>query len=135
MKRALAITALLSAWLWANFAWADSYLDTAALLLDQSRRNLDWAERRAQDKQHIHVAHLVAEAHVKAGQQIQVSKEADRAHPHLLLTLETAERALFAAKEGEIKRFLRLRRIAREEERAFRELLQQVKKSLPELRR
>lgn len=135
MKRVVTICVLLCAFVWANLAFADSYLDTAALLLDQSRRNLDWAERRAQDKQHVHVAHLVAEAHVKAGQQIQVAKEADRAHPHLLLTLETAERALFAAKEGELKRFLRLRRQAREEERAFRELLQQAKKTLPELRR
>lgn len=116
-------------------AWANGYLDTAALLLDESRRSIAWVERRFYDKELIEIAHELAEARVKAGRRMVVHKNADRAHPHLLLTLETIERALFAAKSGDTKRFLRLLRQAREEERTFRELLQQSKMTLPEIER
>lgn len=133
MKRVVAFSSLTFSLLLSTWAYASTYLDTAALLLDQSRRSVEWVERRLSDRQLAKAAHLLAEARVKAGQEIEVPKEADRAHPHLLLALETAERAFFAAKEGDTKRFLRLRRLAREEERTYRELLQQAKQSMPDL--
>lgn len=119
----------------ATWGFASSYLDTAALLLDETRRTIDWMEKHPQDRQLADTAHSLADARVRAGRRIEVVKEAERAHPHLLLALEAAERALFAAKEGDAKRFLRLSRQAREEERTYRELLQQSKLALPELDR
>lgn len=135
MKRAFAFLLISMALLFANIAQAAPYLDAAALLLDESRRSVGWVERRLYDKQLVETAYMLAEARVKAGRLIEVPKQADRAHPHLLLTLETTERAFFAAKHGDNKRFLRLIRQAREEERTYRELLQQSKMTLPEVER
>lgn len=133
MKRALALVLLSLSLLVAQIAHAAPYLDVAALLLDESRRGVAWVERRLHDKQLIETAHRLSEARVQAARFIEVPKNADRAHPHLLLTLETTERALFAATSGDMKRFVRLMRQAREEERTYRELLQQSKMTLPEL--
>lgn len=127
----LALTTLFTT----SLASASSYLDTAALLLDESRRSMAWVERRLQDKELAKAAHLLAETRIQAGRRLEVPKKMGLAHPHLLLTLEISERALHAAKSGDSRRFLRLRRQAREEERAYRELLQQAKKSLPEIER
>jgi len=135
MKKACLALCLSMAFLFTSSAWANGYLDTAALLLDESKRSVAWIERRFHDKDLVEVAHELAEARVKAGRRMSVHKNAERAHPHLLLTLETIERALFAAKSGDTKRFLRLVRIAREEERTYRELLQQSKMTLPEIER
>lgn len=135
MKRALVLLLISISLLFVNTAQASPYLDAATLLLDQSRRSVAWVERRLYDKQLIETAYMLAEARVKAGRLIEVPKQADRAHPHLLLTLETTERAFFAAKLGDNKRFLRLIRQAREEERTYRELLSQSKLTLPELER
>lgn len=135
MKRALALVFVSVSLLVAQIAHAAPYLDVAALLLDDSRRGVSWVERRLHDKQLIETAHRLSEARVQAARLIEVPKNADRAHPHLLLALETTERAFFAATSGDMKRFLRLVRQAREEERTYRELLQQSKMTLPELER
>lgn len=133
MRKASLALVLALAFSFSSSAWANAYLDTAALLLDETKRSVAWVERRFYDKELIEIAHELAEARVKAGRRMSVHKNADRAHPHLLLTLETIERALFAAKNGDTKRFLRLLRLAREEERTYRELLQQAKMTLPEI--
>lgn len=135
MKKAFSALLFSLLLLFTSSAWANGYLDTAALLLDESKRSVSWVERRFHDKELADVAHMLAEARVKAGRRMTVHKNAERAHPHLLLTLETIERALFAAKNGDSRRFLRLLRLAREEERAYRELLQQSKLTLPEIER
>jgi hypothetical protein len=75
----------------------------------------------------------MAEARVKAGRQINVPREVQAAHPHLLLALEATERALAGAAEGEPQRFLKLITQARDEERTFRALLTQQKLSLPDV--
>ena len=135
MKKAVFALFLSMAFLVTSSAWANGYLDTAALLLDESKRSVSWIERRFGDKALAEVAHMLAEARVQAGRRMTVHKNAERAHPHLLLALETIERALFAAKNGDGRRFLRLVRTAREEERTYRELLQQSKMRLPEIER
>jgi hypothetical protein len=79
------------------------------------------------------VLHQLSEARVKVGRKLLVPKEADRAHPHLLLALEASERAMAAAQEGEAKHFLKLVAQALEEERTFRAILGQSNITLPEL--
>ena len=124
---------VLVAMTWTTLSWAGTYLDTAALLLDETRRTDDWVQAHLADVKLAEIAHQLAEARVKSGRLVTVPKEVDRAHPHLLLALETSERAIAAAAEGEPERFLRLVLQARDEERTFRALLGQQKFVLPEL--
>jgi len=118
---------------WALPARAGAYLATAAILLDETRRSDDWMNTHYGDMQLADILHQLSEARVKSGRKILVPKEADRAHPHLLLALEASERAMAAALEGEAKHFLHLLAQARDEERMFRALLGQQNITLPEL--
>jgi hypothetical protein len=113
-------------------AWAGTYLDTVALLLDESHRSAEWVERHLWDVKLATIAHQLADARVKSGRAILVPHEVEKAHPHLLLSLEALERAMSAAVEGEHQRFLRLLVQAREEERTFRSILSQDKFTVPE---
>ncbi|HKQ71018.1 MAG TPA: hypothetical protein VJT73_16845 [Polyangiaceae bacterium] len=118
---------------WASPATAGTYLTTAALLLDETRRSADWMQSHLTDTKLAEIAHQLSEARVKCGRSVTVPKEVDKAHPHLLLALESAERAMAAAVEGETERFLRLVLQTRDEERTFRAILNQQKLTLPEL--
>jgi recombinational DNA repair ATPase RecF len=117
----------------ASLARAGTYLDTAALLLEESRRSADWVESHVLDQKLAAIAHMIAEERVKAGRRIEVPKQVDSAHPHLLLVLEATERAMAAAEDGDPQRFLRMIYQAREEERTYRAILQQMHLTLPEL--
>lgn len=114
-------------------AAAGTYLASAALLLDETRRSSDWMQSHYGDTKLAEVLHDLSEARVKCGRKLLVPKEADKAHPHLLLALEIAERAMAAALEGEAKHFIRLVVQALDEERMFRAILGQQNLSLPEL--
>ena len=116
-------------------AQAGTYLWSAALLLDETRRSDDWMNWHFGDTGLADTLHQLSEARVKVGRKLLVPKEADRAHPHLLLALEASERALAAAQEGEAKHFLKLMAQAMEEERTFRAILGQQNITLPELDR
>jgi hypothetical protein len=118
---------------WATPARAGTYLDTAALLLDETKRSADWMLTHSSDAKLAEIAHQLSEARVKSGRAVFVPKEVEKAHPHLLLTLEVFERALAAVLEGESERFVRLVLQAREEERTFRAILSLQKLTLPEL--
>jgi hypothetical protein len=121
--------------LFADRAFAGTYLDTAALLLDESRRSADFVQSHLGDVQLASVAHRLAEARVRAGRDVAVPKDVERAHPHLLLTLEAVERAMAAAEEGEAKRFMRLMVDARREEQTLRVILAQDHLALPDLQK
>jgi hypothetical protein len=114
-------------------AWAGTYLDTVALLLDESHRSAEWVQTHLSDIKLATIAHQLAEGRVKSGRAILVPHEVEKAHPHLLLSLEALERATSAAAEGEPQRFLRLLVQAREEERTFRSILSQQKFAVPEI--
>jgi hypothetical protein len=114
-------------------AKAGSYLSTAAILLDEMRRSDEWMSWHYGDPQLAELLHDLSEARVKVGRKLFVPKEADRAHPHLLLALESAERAMAAAVDGEAKHFIKLVAQASEEERAFRAILGQQNIVLPDL--
>ena len=120
---------------WSLPATAGSYLATAALLLDETRRSSDWMQSHYGDPNLAEILHDLSEARVKCGRKLLVPKEADKAHPHLLLALEISERAMAAALEGEAKHFIRLASQALDEERMFRAILSQQNVSLPELDR
>ncbi len=116
-------------------ALAGTYLDAAAVLLDESRRAGDFVQARLGDVQLAGLAQKLAEARVRAGREIPVPREVERAHPHLLLVLEATERAMAAAQDGEIKRFFHLILDARREEQTFRAILTQLHMNLPEVAR
>ena len=116
-------------------AGVGTYLQAAALLLDEARKSSDFVNAHFGDPELAEIAHQLSEARVKAGRMLTVAKEVERAHPHLLLTLETCERAMAAAVEREGSRFLRLLSQARDEERTFRAVLTQQHMVMPELGR
>ena len=133
MSRPLAALALLLALTFTSLAYAGTYLDTAALLLGESRKSADWVQSHLTDTKLAAIAHDIAEARVKAGRLVVVPKDVEKAHPHLLLALETTERAMAAAADGDPSRFMRLVFQAREEERTYKAVLAQLKLALPEL--
>lgn len=127
VTRAIAIAIVLC---WSLVAWAGSYLDRSALLVTESRQTVEWLFTHLGDKELAAMAHPVTLARVKAAQRMPVPKEVVSAHPHLLLSLEAAERAAAAAR-GENDRFVVHLRQARDEEQMFRHLLAQQKLQLP----
>lgn len=112
-------------------AWAGSYLDRAALLVEQSTRSNDYLRKRPYDRELARVVANIAEGCLRAGKDTVVPKEVALAHPHLLLMLEHYERAASAAADGEVGRYVTLSRSARDEEQLFRGVLRQLGWTLP----
>jgi hypothetical protein len=133
MMRFVWLTLALAMLTFARPSHAGTYLASAALLLDETRRSDEWMQWHYGDTNLADVLHQLSEARVKVGRKLLVPKEADRAHPHLLLALEASERALAAAQEGEAKHFLKLVAQALDEERTFRAILGQSNITLPDL--
>jgi hypothetical protein len=113
-------------------AWAGSYLDRAALLLDESRREGDMLQPRTNDKEMVLIVKALAEARAKVGRTMEVPASVAKAHPHLLLVLENSERAADAASEGNFKKFMEHLTVARDEDRTFRALIAELGYALPE---
>jgi hypothetical protein len=113
-------------------AFAGSYLDRAALLLDEARREGDMLQPRTQDKEMVLIVKALAEARAKVGRKMEVPAAVVKAHPHLLLVLENCERATDAAAEGNFKKFMEHLTTARDEERTFRALIAELGYTLPE---
>lgn len=114
-------------------AWGGSYLDRAALMLDEARREGDMLQPRTYDKEMVLVVKMLAEARAKVGRKMEVPAAVVRAHPHLLLVLENCERAAQAADDGNFKKFMEHLTTARDEEKIFRSLLGELGYSLPEI--
>lgn len=134
MKSLARLLALSSILLFTFAAWAGSYLDRSALLITESRQTSEWLFTHLGDKELAELAHPVTVARVKAAGRMTVPKEVTGAHPHLLLSLEAAERAASAATRGENEKFLLHLRQSRDEEQMFRHLLAQQKLSLPSVK-
>jgi urease gamma subunit len=113
-------------------ARAGSYLDRAALMLDEARREGDMLQPRTNDKEMILVVKALAEARARVGRKMEVPAAVAKAHPHLLLVLENCERAADAASEGNFKRFMEHLMIARDEDRTFRVIIGELGYTLPE---
>ena len=112
-------------------AWGGSYLDRAALMLDEARREGDMLQPRTFDKEMVLVVQALAEARAKVGRKMEVPAAVARAHPHLLLVFENCERAAQAADDGNFKKFMEHLTTARDEEKIFRSLLGELGYSLP----
>ena len=135
MKRLRLVLLTVSLVLVAGLALAGSYLDRAALLLADARRTNEWVLSHLSDKELAAIARDVAAARVRAAQKMQVPKEVAGVHPHLLLTMENSERAMSAAADGDVEKFLHHLRVARQEDATFRGLLAQQKLTLPNVDR
>ena len=132
IRRHFALLAFSFAVLVAAPARAGSYLDRAALLLDEARREGDMLQPRTNDKEMVLIVKALAEARAKVGRKMEVPAAVVRAHPHLLLVLENCERAADAASEGNFKKFMEHLMAARDEERTFRALIAELGYTLPE---
>ncbi len=113
-------------------AFAGTYLNSAALLLNQGSTEAEYLRARVYDKELADLIHKLANARLEAAKTILVPKEVVQAHPHLLLTLENYERAADAATRGETEKFLVMHQKARDEDRTFRGVLRQFGYSLPD---
>jgi hypothetical protein len=131
-RRRFALLALSLTLLVATPARAGSYLDRAALLLDEARREGDMLQPRTNDKEMVLIVKALAEARARVGRKMEVPVAVVRAHPHLLLVLENCERAADAASEGNFKKFMEHLTAARDEERTFRALIAELGYTLPE---
>ncbi len=132
-RLATALVLALAALGLAPLAWAGSYLDRAALMLDEARREGDMLQPRTNDKEMVLVVRSLAEARAKVGRKMEVPAAVVRAAPHLLLVLENYERAAEAADEGNFKKFMEHLNTARDEEKTFRSLLSELGYTLPEI--
>lgn len=126
----LAVLAVLA---FAPAAWAGSYLDRAALLLDEARKEGDMLQPRTYDKELATVVKVLAEARAKVSRKMEVPAAIAKAHPHLLLVFENCERAADAALQGNFKKFMEHLNAARDEDRTFRALVAQLGYTLPEV--
>lgn len=133
LRRSL-VQLLLAFCLVAQLAWSGSYLTRAAVLLDTADREASALRRRLHDKELAQVVHRTASARVSASRQMRVPEEVASAHPHLLLTLESYERAADAAVRGDTNSFLSAHARARQEAQTLRSILKQSGWTLPELK-
>ncbi|MDI1443739.1 hypothetical protein [Polyangium sp. 6x1] len=114
-------------------AWAGSYLDRAALLLDEARKEGDMLQPRTFDKELVLVVKALAEARARVGRKMEVPAAVTKAHPHLLLVLANYERAASAAEDGNFKKFMEHLNTARDEDRNFRAILRELGYALPDV--
>lgn len=129
----LAAAAGSALWLVTPEAHAGSYLNRAALLLDQTREEGDMLQPRTHDKELAQLVAKMAAARVEIARKMEVPAKVGKAHPHLMLVLESSERAAAAALAGDFKKFVQLLFTAREEDRTFRTILGELGYTLPEL--
>lgn len=133
LRRLLAFVLLACALAVVSPAWAGSYLDRAALLLDEARKEGDMLQPRTNDKELVEVIRALAETRARVGRKMEVPAAVVKAHPHMLLVLENYERAADAASEGNFKKFMEHLMVARDEERTFRALIAELGYQLPDV--
>ena len=132
LRRLLVLVTLALTLAVASEARAGSYLDRAALMLDEARREGDMLQPRTNDKEMILVVKALAEARARVGSRMEVPAAVAKAHPYLLLVLANCERAADAAAEGNFKKFMEHLMLARDEERTFRVIIGELGYTLPE---
>jgi hypothetical protein len=112
-------------------AFAGSYLNRAALLINGGRREADCLRQHFADKELARAVHQLATARVETANKMMVPKEVVQAHPHLLLVFENYERAADAAENAAAERFIVFLQHAIDEERTFRAVLRNLGWELP----
>lgn len=120
-----------SVWLWQRPAWGGSYLSRAATLLGGGEFEAKAMSRRPHDRELALICHELALERIDVARTMLVPPEVKNAHPHLLLTLESYERAMDAAVRREYEDFLVALARAREEKRILVAVLKQAGWELP----
>ena len=120
-------------WIAASRAFAGSYLDRAALMLDAAKKEADVVKTRTGDKELLLVVKAQTEARVKVARKMNVPPAVVDAHPHLMLVLENYDRGLDALIAGNTTKFLECLANAAAEETTFRTQLKNLGYSLPKL--
>lgn len=113
--------------------WAGSYLDRAALLLEEGKKEGDLVRPRTGDKELLVVLKALTEARLKVARKMNVPAAVVDAHPHLMLVLENYDRAMDSAISGNTKKFAECLVVTVDEERTFRNLLKQLGYALPKV--
>jgi hypothetical protein len=131
-RQLIRLSVLLFALAWAGTAFAGSYLHRASVLLHGAELEGKSISRRFHDKELAQVLHRVAIARAQTANEMLVPDEVKRAHPHLLLVLESYERATDAASRGAHTEFLVALSRAREEAAIFTAVLKQSGWTLPD---
>lgn len=114
-------------------ASAGSYLDRAALILEESKKELEMVKTRTGDKELLLVLKALAEARLKVARKMTVPAKVAGAHPHLMLVLENHDRALEALSTGNTKKYAECMINVVSEEKTFRDLIKEAGYSLPKL--
>lgn len=130
-RRAVLASVLLGLLFVSGPAVAGSYLRRASVLLEGGELEAKRLRARLHDKELARVIHKLARTRAASGNEMMVPKEVKAAHPHLLLVLESYERAADAAVRGDHEDFLVALARAREEAAIFRAVLKQGGWTLP----
>lgn len=128
----LSLPAAASLALYAAPAWGGSYLSRASLLMKGAELEARMLRARFHDKELARVTHRLALSRTTAAREMEVPEEVLRAHPHLLLVMESYERAAEGAVRANQKDFLVALARAREEGRIFVAILKQEGWELPD---
>ena len=116
-----------------GIAFAGSYLDRAALMLETGKKEADAIKTRTGDKELLLVVKASTEARAKAARKMTVPPAVVDAHPHLLLVLENYDRALDAALAGNATKFAECLATATAEEATFKARLKTLGYALPKV--
>ncbi len=109
--------------LFSQLAHGGTYLSQASALLKGAEVEVNALRKRSFDQQMARTLLPIAEARRDAAKAMVVPKEVMRTHPHLLLCLESYERAIFSVSEKKHKSFLLNLERARRERSTFISLL------------
>lgn len=134
MKNLIAILIAAVMSVLASPAWAGPYLNTSAMLLDESFAAGRWVRANLGDKELARSAHKMAQARIDVAAKMIVPAEVREAHPHLLLSLAAMERAMDAAVEGQISNFVRQQQTSSGEAKTFEAVLKGLGFALPNTR-
>lgn len=114
-------------------ALAGSYLDRAALMLEEGKKEIEMVKTRTGDKELLLVVKTMTEARLKVARKMIVPAKVVDAHPHLMLVLENQDRALEALTQGNTKKYAECLISAADEERIFRSLIKDAGYALPKV--
>lgn len=113
-------------------AFGGSYLSRASLLLKGAELEARMLRARFHDRELARLTHRLALSRTTAAGEMEVPDEVRRAHPHLLLVMESYERAAEGAVRANQKDFLVALARAREESHIFIAILKQDGWKLPD---
>lgn len=117
----------------ADPALAGSYLDRAALLLDEVKREVELVKSRTSDKELLLVVKALTEARLKVARKMNVPAKVVDAHPHLMLVLENHDRSIDALTSGNMKKYAECLINLADEEKTFRNLIKEAGYALPKV--